>query len=135
LSENGIHKKKTFPADNIIDTLLKLSGNPVGEDISMNDAKKVGLKNTKAEETLALLKPFICRCLNIYHDLNNHLTGIIGYTEFLLEENEPLSGNQREYIRQIMICAERIEKEIIALCDDKKELSGKINIKQLFPDD
>ena len=101
----------------------------------MNDMQKTSLKNTEAEEILALLKPFISRCLAINHDLNNSLAGIIGYTEFLLAEDEPLSENQREYIRQIMVCAERLEKEITALCNDKIELSGKINLKQMFPVD
>ena len=101
----------------------------------MNETEKTSMKDTAAEETLALLKPFICRCLKLNHDLNNPLAGIIGYTEFLLEEDKPLSVNQREYIRQIKVCAERIEKEITALSNDKKELSGKINLKQLFPED
>jgi signal transduction histidine kinase len=101
----------------------------------MIDAEKISLKNTEAEEVLNILKPFIIRCLRLNHDLNNPLTGIIGYTEFLLDEEEPLSENQREYIEQIKTCSERIENEITELCNEKIVLSQKINLQQLFPAD
>ena len=101
----------------------------------MSEAKKISLINTEAEEILNLLKPYISRCMKLNHDLNNPLAGIIGYTEFLLDEEESLSENQREYIEQIMTCAERIENKITELCNEKIELSQKINLKQLFPED
>lgn len=101
----------------------------------MSESEKISLKNIEAEELLSLLKPFISRCLKLNHDLNNPLAGIIGYTEFLLDEEESLPENQREYIEQIKTCAERIENKITELCNEKIELSQKINLKQLFQPD
>ena len=98
----------------------------------MSDITKIDTKNTGAEELFNFLKPFVSRCLKLNHDLNNPLTGLISFTEFLLDEEEPLTDNQREYVRQIMNCAERIEKEITDLSNEKIELSKKLNLRKLF---
>ncbi|MBN1213521.1 MAG: hypothetical protein JXA92_13200 [candidate division Zixibacteria bacterium] len=100
----------------------------------MSDINKINQKDTEAEEILNLLKPFIIHCLKLNHDLNNPLAGIVGYTEFLLDEEESLTDTQREYLEQIKTCAERIKNEITELCNEKIDLSQRINLKQLFPE-
>ncbi|MFZ5979233.1 MAG: histidine kinase dimerization/phospho-acceptor domain-containing protein [Candidatus Zixiibacteriota bacterium] len=84
---------------------------------------------------LEQLKPLIKRCLHLNHDLNNPLTGIVGYVEFLLSGDEPLTSSQKEYLNQIAQCTERIEKEINDLCEIKIKLSEEIDISGIFPDD
>ena len=99
----------------------------------MHNHENNNVKKNNAEEVLNRLKPFILHCLKINHDINNPLTGIIGYSDFLLEEQEPLSANQREYIKQIMTCADKIEKEINKLCIEKTELFEELNLAEFFP--
>ncbi len=85
-------------------------------------------------DILNRLRPFILRCLKLNHEINNPLAGILGYTEFLLEE-ETLSEIQRDCVHQIMSCADRIEKEISRLCQEKIELAGRLDLKQIFPEE
>ncbi|MFQ5453736.1 MAG: histidine kinase dimerization/phospho-acceptor domain-containing protein, partial [Candidatus Zixiibacteriota bacterium] len=39
-------------------------------------------------EVYQAIKPYIAHCLTMNHEINNPLAGIIGYSEFLLEESE-----------------------------------------------
>jgi len=96
------------------------------------------IDSTSTESAAVLfekLKPLINRCLILNHEINNPLAGIIGYAEYLLSEHEPLTESQKEGLNQIMLCAERIEKEINDLCEIKIELSEEVDIKNIFPDD
>ena len=94
-----------------------------------------GVSDESAAGLLEKLKPLITRCLKLNHEINNPLAGIIGYTEFLLAEDEPLSASQKECLDQIMLCAERIEKEINGLCEIKEELSEEVDIAGIYPDE
>ena len=88
----------------------------------------------KLKEELALfriLRPYIGHCLALNHDINNPLAGVIGYTEFMLSETDQLSGTQKESLEQILECAERIQKEIEDLGDEKIALSEKVDMKLL----
>ncbi len=55
------------------------------------------------------LKPLVDLCLNLNHDVNNPLTGILGYAEFLLMSETNLTVDQRTDLKQIVTCAERIQ--------------------------
>lgn len=76
-----------------------------------------------------VLKPYIGHCLTINHDINNPLSGITGYAEFLLEEADSFTEEQKYYLTQIMQCAERIQKLVENLCDEKIALSEKIDLR------
>ena len=92
-------------------------------------------RDTVTDQELAvyrLLKPYIGHCLTLNHDLNNPLSGIIGYTEFLLEEATDLSEEHRAFLRQIMEGAERIQRTVENLCADKIELVEKVNLQELI---
>lgn len=54
------------------------------------------------------LKPLVDLCLSLNHDVNNPLTGIMGYAEFLLMTVADLTTDQRADLEQIVTCAERI---------------------------
>ncbi len=99
---------------------------------------KLTLEKTDAkddlQEELALyrvLKPYIGHCLTLNHDINNHLAGVIGYAEFLMEETDGLEENQKEYLNQILICAMRIKKLVEDLCEEKVALTEKVDLKQV----
>ena len=76
------------------------------------------------------LKPYIGHCLTLNHDLNNPLAGIIGYSEFLLEDEE-LNEKQKKFISQILKSAERMQKLIEDLCEDKIALNEEINLSEV----
>ena len=94
----------------------------------MAEMTKEMTEDLKIFETL---KPFIGHCLTLNHDLNNPLAGIMGYCEFLMEEADNLTDEQKGYLRQIMTCSERIKKQIEALCVEKIELDEKIDLKSV----
>jgi signal transduction histidine kinase len=77
------------------------------------------------------LKPYIGHCLTLNHDINNPLAGIIGYSEFLLEECDQLDETHRQYLEQILQCAERIKKLVDSLCEEKIALAEKVDLKSV----
>jgi len=77
------------------------------------------------------LKPYIVHCLTLNHDINNSLAGIIGYSEFLMEESSQLDETQKGYLRQILQCAERIKKMVENLCEEKIALTEGIDLKSV----
>ena len=90
--------------------------------------------DNKQEEDLALfraLKPFINHCLSLNHDINNPLAGIMGYTEFMIDEGDNLTQNQIDELKKIYQCAERIQKLVVELCDEKIALSENIDLRSV----
>ncbi len=89
---------------------------------------------TVTAEEMALyrqLKPFIARCLNLNHDLNNPLAGIIGYAEFLQEDALGLNDEQKGYLKQVLVAAERIRAIIDDLSEMKLALGEQIDLKEI----
>ncbi len=82
------------------------------------------------EEVIQELRPFVGRCLNLNHDLNNPLTGIIGYAEFILKDCPRVDSEVREYVEQIMECAERIQNSVARLSDEKDVLSRRVDLRE-----
>jgi len=75
------------------------------------------------------LKPLIGRCLALNHELNNYMAGIVGYCELLLDGEEQLSDDQRQMIRAIRKCANKIGKHIKAMAKEKALLADMIDLK------
>ena len=84
------------------------------------------------QELLQVFKPFLVYSLSLNHDLNNPLTGIMGYTEFLLMESDTLSTDQIELLKNIQKCSERIQKILEDLYDKKAAIGEKVNLIQLI---
>ena len=74
------------------------------------------------------LRPYLSRCLTMNHDLNNPLTGILGYTEFMLMDQETLTDEQRANLEQIARCAEQMRTVVEGLSNEKIGLSGKVDL-------
>ena len=83
-------------------------------------------------EIFQALKPFLARCLDLNHDINNPLTGIIGFCEFLMEDADSFNDEQKEFIENIVTCTEKIRKHIDQLCDTKIALNDKIDLKSFI---
>lgn len=87
-----------------------------------------------SEQELAVyraLRPYIAHCLSLNHEINNPLAGIVGYTEFLIEECQGLSPEHQNFLRQIMVSAERIQRIVEELCAEKIALHEKIDLASL----
>jgi len=99
------------------------------------DNKRIdALSEEEKREILAIymeIEPIIVRCLNLNHDINNPLTGIIGYGEFVLEAAASLPDDIRSHIEKIMECAGRVKKLVDELGDVKQELAERVNITRL----
>ena len=92
------------------------------QNISLTEKQQEDLKIFNA------LKPYLKDCLNLNHELNNPLSGIMGFTEFLLEESDQLSPEHREFINQISKCADRMHQVLNILCEKKIALSAKVDV-------
>ena len=101
----------------------------------MNDIHETATPTTEDTmqelETFRILKPYIAECLTLNHDINNPLAGIIGYAEFLVDEPEGLSEEQRGYVDQIVNCAQRINQRVNALSTEKIALGEKIDLNKI----
>lgn len=78
------------------------------------------------------IRPYIAHCLNLNHDLNNPLSGVVGYGELLLEETEDWTDSQRETLQAMLQCAERMRNILDELSEQKIELSQKIDIRKVM---
>ncbi len=72
--------------------------------------------------------PLVSACLAANHDINNWLSGIFGYTEFLQTEADSLSHEQRKYLDKIMQCAERIQLQINKISAVKSEVAADVDM-------
>jgi len=99
----------------------------------LTDIKPVATETI--EEELALfkaMKPYIGHCLVMNHEINNLLSGIIGYTEFLLVEADELTEEHRSFIKQVLSCANRLNNLVENLSDEKIMLNEKFDLKQII---
>ena len=83
------------------------------------------------EEWTHALRSFVRSCVNIHHDLNNPLAGVLGYAEFLLSEPESLTDTARKDLKQISECAERMRSIINEVATAKCELIEKVGPEAL----
>jgi nitrogen-specific signal transduction histidine kinase len=79
-----------------------------------------------------LLKPFIAYCLTLRHEINNPLSGVLGYADFMLMDGENLTEEQRSELQEIVTCAEKIKEHLDRLGDIKGKLSEKIDLKTVI---
>lgn len=86
----------------------------------------------KELDLIEKLRPYLGHCLTLNHDLNNPLAGIIGYTEFLREESDQLSDEHKEFVDQIMRCAERIKRVLDNLSEEKIALSAELDFREII---
>lgn len=82
-------------------------------------------------EVYRAIKPYIAHCLTMNHEINNPLAGIIGYSEFLLEESESFTEDQVDYINKIITCADRIKNLVENLCEKKISLTEKVDMHSI----
>lgn len=76
--------------------------------------------------------PLVSTCLVANHDINNWLSGIFGYTEFLRIEANSLNEEQRQYLEKIMSCAERIQFQINKISAVKSDLAADVDMDFLI---
>jgi nitrogen-specific signal transduction histidine kinase len=100
--------------------------------MTATDLTKTSSDTNSELATFEELKPFIARCLTLNHDINNPLAGIVGYCEFLIEEQDNMTPEQRDYVVQILKCTERIQAIVERLGNEKIALGKKIDIPKLI---
>jgi len=72
---------------------------------------------------------------NMSHELRTPLNGIIGFTEFLIDENPgPLKPKQKEYLGDVLNCARHLLQLINDVLDLAKVDAGKMELyPEIFP--
>jgi len=101
----------------------------------MTEIKNTEILTDEIKQELEIyqaLKPFLARCLDLNHDINNPLTGIIGFCEFLMEDADSFNDEQNEFISNIVTCSEKIQKHVEELCDTKIAMNEKIDLKSFI---
>lgn len=98
----------------------------------ISESKPLTEKQQEDLDLFEALKPYLGQCLTLNHDLNNPLAGIMGYTEFLIEESDQLSEEHREFVDQINRCGERMRQVLDSLCEEKIALSKKVDIRSVI---
>jgi signal transduction histidine kinase len=90
-----------------------------------------GEKLERELEVFRALKPYIGRCLTMNHDLNNPLTGILGYAEFMLMDASNLSDDQKSNLEQILRCAERMKEVVEGLSRLKSSAGSGLDLQEI----
>jgi len=90
--------------------------------------KTITAENTDELAMFRALKPYIAMCLSLNHDLNNPLSGVVGFGELLLEEAEDWPASERETLQSMLECAERIRRILDDLSEAKIKLSEEIDL-------
>ena len=106
----------------------------------MSDTNKTNIPAPERSEAVSAediavyrkLKPLIAHCLTLNHEINNPLAGILGYAEFMYEEGVNLTVDQKRQLKQILKSAERIQKIIQVLSEQKIELSKDLDMGRLI---
>ena len=98
-------------------------------DDCLRDRKSSGRFRDIGMEAFEKLLPVIERCLDLNHDINNPLTGIIAYAEFLRDDPGLSEEKRLDYLGQILACAERIQECTGKLGSEKARLSEELNLK------
>ena len=93
--------------------------------------KQLTAEELQEFELYQKLKPYIGHCMILNHELNNPLTGIIGFGEFLVEDDD-VPESTKKSVRMILKSAEKMQKLIEALCADKIELDAQINLAEVI---
>lgn len=75
-----------------------------------------------------LIRPLVSTCLSVNHDINNWLSGIFGYAEFLQTEADSLTDAERNYLDRIIQCAERIQLQINNISAIKSTLAARVDM-------
>jgi len=88
-----------------------------------------GIDPTDDYELWLQLKPYVGHCLSMNHDVNNPLTAVLGYAELMLDDEPPLSENQTQHVKAIIKSAERVQAIMESLCQEKIELSERIDLR------
>ncbi|MBU0985498.1 MAG: hypothetical protein KKA42_16615 [candidate division Zixibacteria bacterium] len=98
-----------------------------------DDLKTANISRDLKEEITLIrrLKPYIGQCLTMNHDINNPLSGILGYAEFILSEGDALTEDQRSGLEHILKCGERIKHIVESLGDHKLALAEKIDLESI----
>lgn len=75
--------------------------------------------------------PLLKRCLDLNHEFNKHVAGIVGYCQFLLDDRERLQPDQRLSIEEIRDCAIKIQATLDELSAEKATLAKEMDLRTL----
>jgi hypothetical protein len=78
------------------------------------------------------LRPYVGHCLTLNHEINNALTGLLGYTEFMLVDRSSLSTDQTEHLENIQTAALKIKAAAEQLSSEKIALSEEIDLRPII---
>jgi hypothetical protein len=78
------------------------------------------------------LRPYIGHCLTLNHEINNALTGLLGYIDLMLLTRDDLSPDQIEYLESIQSAAQKIKSATEQLSREKIELSEEIDLRPVI---
>lgn len=100
---------------------------------TLDDLQQTDISQSLREEIalFRVLKPYLGHCLTMNHDLNNPLSGVLGYAEYILMDDDKLTEDQKANLQQIVKCAERMRELINHLCEEKIALTENIDLSKV----
>ncbi|HSG99172.1 MAG TPA: histidine kinase dimerization/phospho-acceptor domain-containing protein [candidate division Zixibacteria bacterium] len=82
-------------------------------------------------EGLVELKRFAAALLELNHDLNNPLAGVVGYLELAMTSHDDLPEDTRKMLANVQKSADLLEKVIGRLTSAKRRLQTSVDISEL----
>ena len=78
------------------------------------------------------LRPYIGHCLTLNHEVNNALTGLLGYLEFMLTERSSLTADQIDHLESMQTAALKIKSSVDRLSREKVMLAEKVDLRPVI---
>lgn len=83
-------------------------------------------------EAAAAIANFAVKLIELNHDLNNPLAGVIGYLELAMSSDDGVSDDVKSLLESAQLSADMMNDLIKKLSDAKCELLKEVNFKPLL---
>lgn len=110
----------------------------MSETISTKKVSRANAEETSAPlhaldspEGIAELKNYVAATLNLNHDLNNPLAGIMGFLELALGRADKMEPKVLELLKLVEKSAAKLNERLLEFTNEKRKMQDNVDISEL----
>ena len=93
--------------------------------------KSAPLLSPNSPEGIAELRNYVAATLNLNHDLNNPLAGIMGFLELALGHKDEMEPKVFELLELVKKSAVKLNERLLKFTEEKRRMKSKVDISAL----